>query len=296
MTLGTREETIAKLVPSRRVSPSSLPEDRRRDGDTQRAGAIPGTEVEEAICRLSSKVDASPRLDLLRFAFVQRQQFQQAELRLSNQIKSIKRRLEKEGQTALDSHSRRAAPSLDDALMILTGELGLHLKAIANSRLTVEKNLIREAKKLPVWTWVEQVNGAGALTLGNIIGETGDLGLYGNPAKVWKRMGLGLVDGERQRRVKDAEQAERHGYNPRRRALMHVVGTNFLRARTGPYRTLYDERKDYELARGITKGHAHNRALRYIEKRFLRDLWREWTKSKMPPIVSLSALTTSTKR
>lgn len=46
-----------------------------------------------------------------------------------------------------------------------------------------------------------------------------------------------------------------------------------------PYRDLFDERKEYELSklpedeRG-RNGHADNRALRFVAKRFLRELWR----------------------
>ena len=44
----------------------------------------------------------------------------------------------------------------------------------------------------------------------------------------------------------------------------------------GPYRLLYTDRKAYELARGLKKSHAHMRAVRYVAKRILRDVWRIW--------------------
>ena len=56
-----------------------------------------------------------------------------------------------------------------------------------------EKKLEKLAKQLPVWSWVENVRGVGPLSLAQMIGELGDLSGYSNPAKPWKRMGLGLV-------------------------------------------------------------------------------------------------------
>ena len=56
-----------------------------------------------------------------------------------------------------------------------------------------EKKLKALAKQLPVWSWVETVRGVGPLSLAQMIGELGDLSGYSNPAKPWKRMGLGLV-------------------------------------------------------------------------------------------------------
>jgi hypothetical protein len=80
---------------------------------------------------------------------------------------------------------------------------------------------------------------------------------------------------------------------------MAVIGANFIKA-GGPYRELYDQRKEFERGKpscgkpiksmdgtegGICKdpdadcckaGHIHNRCLRYIEKRLLLDLWKVW--------------------
>lgn len=168
---------------------------------------------------------------------------------------------------------------------------------IRKQRLIVERMMKKHTETLPVCiSFVQLVNGFGALGLSQIIGEAGDLSLYANPAKLWKRMGLGLVDGEKQGKHTDAAKALAHGYSPRRRSTMYSIGDSLIK-KQNPYRELYLQRKVYETekaeAQGLTvcaadkipKGmtaqvmtimHIHRRAQRYMEKRLLRDLWRAW--------------------
>ena len=155
-------------------------------------------------------------------------------------------------------------------------------------RSIIEKDIIQLTKMLPVWKWAEGIRGIGPTSLGCIIGMTGDLSLYANPAKVWKRMGVGIVDGLAQKKSTNLTLAAAFGYNPKRRAHMHVVGIgiNMAAATKGTngsreYSELYRTRKEYELTKvidgkPITSFHADRRALRYMEKRFLRDLWMQW--------------------
>lgn len=56
---------------------------------------------------------------------------------------------------------------------------------------------------------------------------------------------------------------------------MWNVGACIVKA-GGPLKEAYDARKVIEATKVETKAHAHNRAQRYIEKRFLRQLWRAW--------------------
>lgn len=150
---------------------------------------------------------------------------------------------------------------------------------IAADRKPLERRLERLARDLAVWPWAEALRGLGPLSLAQIVGEAGDLSNYANPGKLWKRMGLGLVDGERQRKVSgDAELAIRHAYSPSRRSVMWIVGDNLIRAANAEYGALYRERKAYELARNpeMPLIAAHKRAHRYMEKRLLRNLWKAW--------------------
>ena len=163
--------------------------------------------------------------------------------------------------------------------------------AIEVHRKACQKELIKATKSLPIASWVDEIKGLGIASIAAVIGETGSFGNYRRVAQVWKRMGLGVIGGKAQGKRTNAEEALLHGYNPRRRSEMHVIGDCLVRAR-GPYADLYRQRKEYELQReGITKNHAHKRALRYIEKRLLREMWSAWwgtnkdskTKGSMSP-------------
>lgn len=161
----------------------------------------------------------------------------------------------------------------------------------------VEKRLIKTAKTMHIAAFVEATPGFGWVGAAQIIGEAGDLGQYSNPAKLWKRMGLGLISsGERQQKFTDKAKAIEAGYNPRRRSTMFVIGDSMIKAK-GPYRELYLARKAFEVEKAVaagkrvlpaakipkkeaatcmSEGHVHIRAQRYMEKRLLRDLWRAW--------------------
>lgn len=163
------------------------------------------------------------------------------------------------------------------------------LEGQAQARL---KAMLLELPALPpqVVAFADNIRGFGRPSLAQIVAEAGDLSNYANPAKLWSRMGVGLaVDGN----------PRYEGRSPRRRSLMFVIGSNFLRA-GGPYKDLYDARKEYERTKpscgkvlkkadgtegGLCKdpkaecckpGHIHKRAQRYVEKRLLRDLWSAW--------------------
>jgi hypothetical protein len=140
----------------------------------------------------------------------------------------------------------------------------------------LEKELCRRVRPLPLWAWAKDVRGLAELSVAGLIGEaSGNPGDYRSVSALWKRFGLAVIDGERQRRVADAQAALIHGYAPERRAFAYVLSTQLMRSqRDGdPYRALYDVRKAYELARDIPKAHAHNRALRVMVKALLRDVW-----------------------
>jgi hypothetical protein len=144
----------------------------------------------------------------------------------------------------------------------------------------IEKRMVKLAKTLPAWPWVESVRGFGAKGFAIIVGEAGDLSSYSGPAKLWKRMGVGLVGANRQGAPGTGATAEdwiAHGYNPRRRSSLWNIGDPMIK-QGAEYRQVYLDRKEYEIALHpeMSKLHAHRRAQRYMEKRLLRDLWLAW--------------------
>lgn len=240
-------------------------------------------------------------IGLLREHYRQRCDHHSAEKRLTLQIKAISRRCGAPKGSEGMSYRRW----FDHTAETYAGFLGAVVlleecrQMIQRQRQAEEKVVETLAKDLPVWPWVEQIRGVGALALGQIVAECGDLADYANPAKVWKRLGVGMFEtqaGEwsRQRKAPAADGVAA-GYSPRRAAVVFNVGECLIKQnQDGPYRTLYDERKLYEATKPAcnapTKtgpcnkdghcrpGHLHNRARRYMAKRFLRELWREWNR------------------
>lgn len=152
---------------------------------------------------------------------------------------------------------------------------------VIEARKLYEKQLAKMAKDLPIAHMVEQIKGINHNTLAAIVGECGDLSVYEKGiAGVWKRAGLAVIEGDRQR-CKSGDAALLHGYSPSRHAVFWNVGAALLKAQgkdedAGPYRRIYDARKAYERPRVESDGHAHNRAMRYMTKRLIRDIWCEW--------------------
>ncbi|MCP4149787.1 MAG: hypothetical protein GY757_18725 [bacterium] len=128
---------------------------------------------------------------------------------------------------------------------------------------------------------------------GVIISEI-DIGKALYPSSLWKYAGLDVAgDGQGRSRKKehlveteytskDGEQKMKKGitFNPfLKTKLVGVLGPAFLKARS-PYAEIYGDYKNRlennpkHLEK--TKGHRHNMAIRYMVKRFLVDLHREW--------------------
>jgi hypothetical protein len=161
-------------------------------------------------------------------------------------------------------------------------------------RRAIEKHLESLAVALPIAPFVTAFRGLGMASLAAIVGEAGDLSTYSTHSKLWRRLGLAPFDGKapstwRKKGGLSAEQWTEVGYSPIRRSIVWNAGQCVLKAQSarvskegvvlreaGLYRLVYDARKQYELDRGIPKGHAHNRAIRYMDKKIIRDLWRAW--------------------
>jgi hypothetical protein len=257
-------------------------------------------------------------IDVIRETHRRRQDLHRAEKSLTLQIKAICRRLcggalaaqWKAGEISEADYRKRTKVEADKLYTAVVKEqphplfLGATLNTASffearaifeKQRAATEKALERLAKTMPVAAWVASVKGLGLGSLAAIIGEAGDLSNYATHSKLWKRLGLAVIDGERQRRV-PGDAALAHGYSPTRRAIVWNIGQCVIKAQSakvdketgevlrtaGKYRLVYDVRKQFELERGIPKAHAHNRATRYMEKLVVRDLWRAWRDAAAP--------------
>jgi hypothetical protein len=236
---------------------------------------------------------ADPELiDAIREQWRNRQSWHRAEKSLTLQAKALCRRLvggdKAEAEKLYNAAMKGADTELAQIAFAAISPFVEGRSYIEASRKQVEKVLEKQAKRLPVWKHVEGVKGIGPLMLAGIVGEAGDVGSYKSVSALWKRMGMAVIAGGRQRRVTGADAME-HGYSPARRSLMWNIGDCIIKAQVrkdpedeekrigiGPLGQLYLDRKAYEADRVETKAHAHNRAKRYVEKRLLRELYAAW--------------------
>lgn len=219
----------------------------------------------------------------IREVYMQRVDLHRAEKRLTLQIKAICRRAvggdKGDAEKLYQRIVKNDLDDLADAVRVATSALFIARDGIEAQRKEYEKQLVKLVKPLPLAAWVAGVKGVGQLMLAQLLGETGDPAQYRNRSCFQKRLGLAVINGGRQRRVAGAEALD-HGYNAERRSLVWNIGTGMLKAQGKGddalyYRKVYDERKAMERERVETDGHAHNRAKRYMEKRFIRDLYNE---------------------
>jgi hypothetical protein len=275
---------VPKKARARQLAPDTHPVDAR-------PLPSPIAATDQAQVHVSPEPLLSDLVAAIRELYRRRQDFLNEEGSLSRRIKKIVARCL--GQmTATDEEVATHSAVYSPLLPFLDS-----LKLLRTARKQEERKLKQHTEQLPVWgSFGDPIHNFGLVSLGQIIGEAGDLSKYSNPAKLWKRMGLGLVNGERQRKCLNKDAALEHGYSPRRRSVMFIIGDNLVKGKSA-YRAVYDERKLFEVqkaeAEGLkvvpaakipkgkhaeyrSAGHIHLRAKRYMEKRLLRDLWRAW--------------------
>ena len=213
-----------------------------------------------------------------------RQDMVRAQQKLTLQIKSICRRFtagDKVEAEKLYKSMQNGMPHerAEAAHMACIGLLMARVP-LEEQRKGYEKTLAKLGKGLPIAHVCDDIKGVNSMTLASIVGECGDLSAYPSVAGVWKRAGLAVIEGERQRK-KAGDAALLHGYAPSRHAVFWNIGAALIKAQgkddaAGPYRKVYDERKEYERPRVESDGHAHNRAMRYMVKRLMKHLTLEW--------------------
>ena len=206
---------------------------------------------------------------------------------------------DREGRLDHDAH---AVDALSVCTPIIVNSASSRL-AWDNLRDHVEKRMRTLAKTLPIYSWAKGISGFGDLGLAIIIGETGDLHNYATKERVWKRLGLAVIDGHRQQRRKDEALALAHGFNPRRRAEVWSIADSLFKHQwtgdkdedgkdpkksgkpvavkahpTGPYGEIYALRKAYTLGReGWSDKRRDDDARRIMTKALIERLWRAWT-------------------
>jgi hypothetical protein len=270
---GKRRATKRPLTPRETMSPVATIQESPPPGDDGEVGQSCPVDSGQ-----KNRADLANLIGEIREQWRRRQSWHRAEKSLTSQAKALCRRLvlgdTMEAEALLKAALGKGTHDLSDIAFAATFPLIEARKTVETHRKLVEKRLAKLAAQLPVAEWVAGVRGFGIASLASIVGEAGNLSDYATVAKVWKRFGLAVMPSGRQRKVAGAEGIE-HGYSPARRSVVWVIGESMMRT-GGSYKAVYDARKIYEAPRVETKGHAHNRAKRYMEKRLLRDLWVAW--------------------
>ena len=237
----------------------------------------------------SAEIDArfaDPLIIQLRADWRTCQDLTRAETKLTLQVKAICRRfcdgeIKEADKLYKSMQNGMQHPYAEDCLIRCSALLKAR-QPLQTEKKYFEKQLETAAKRLPVTAFVESVKGFGYKGLAQIVAECGNLAEYEKGLDgIMKRAGLALVDGERQRKSTNVEKALAMGYSPQRRSVFYNIGDALLKSQgkeenAGPYRKIYDLRKAYERPNVDSDGHAHNRAMRYMTKRLVRDLHKHW--------------------
>lgn len=157
----------------------------------------------------------------------------------------------------------------------------------------------------PIWgAWLSHVRGVGPAMGGVLISEI-DIAKARYPSSLWKFAGLDVVVGGagRSRKAdslveiaykdKDGKDQTRRGitFNPfLKTKLIGVLASGFLRVKGSEYKPIYDNYKHrlecHPIHKDKTKGHRHNMAMRYMIKRFLVDLYKQWRTIEGLPVAT----------
>ena len=214
---------------------------------------------------------------------------------------------------------KKGGPAESDMVAGIVKTTSIAIAGFQEMKLSLENEMVAIAKTLPVAPWVEapEQRGFGLLFLGIVIGETGDLAGYANPAKVWRRLGCApwTFDGQtlmgatwrggKHGKLPSSEW-ESFGYSPRRRSIAFLIGEGIVKQNSfasevepeeeeeessetekrykpvrdaGPYRQRYDEAKVTFAAKhpDYKPLRCHRHAMLLGTKLLLKNLWIQWT-------------------
>lgn len=154
----------------------------------------------------------------------------------------------------------------------------------------VQKGLKKFIKIQPVYiNFLSKIRGIGPIYSAKLISYLGDCSRFENVSKLWAYTGNHIIDGKAPKRRKGQDA----NWNHNLRMLTWQISDNFVRQNKGYYRKKYNEEKERQLNQEyeegylfekygkpykkedtkLSRGHAHNRAMRKIRKHFLSHYW-----------------------
>jgi len=183
--------------------------------------------------------------------------------------------------------------NLPIASIVRTTMIGI--QAFEDTKKELEAPMKKLVKELPIansktaWLFQPEQRGFGELILATLIGETGDLCNYSNPAKMWKRMGCAPYEFNGETKMGatwksgkggslPAEEWVKYGYSPRRRSLAYLIGDGIVKLNKSIYRKRYDDTKASIKLRHpeYTDLRCHRHGMLLATKLLLKNLWIQW--------------------
>lgn len=240
------------------------------------------------VMSMQSRMDRGTEAYLAALAGLTRTTPERERKAIWKQVTTVRAIVEKAEKTSGASAVRPGhLPAWADPLIIISNKIAR--QPWDRIRRDCERELEAAVKRLPVWSWVSTVRGLGPLGAGCLIAEAGDLGAYPSKSHLWKRFGLAVIDGSRQRKQTASDAAALHGYSPRRRSQVYVVAESLFRAQwrkqegqergspAGPYGEAYARRRAATAGRdGWTLAHQHADGLRYMSKKLVSHMRAAW--------------------
>ncbi|MFX1538594.1 MAG: transposase [Promethearchaeota archaeon] len=165
-----------------------------------------------------------------------------------------------------------------------------HTKGIVGIENRYKKLMEKFIKDEMVFTeFLDKIRGVGIIHGANLIKAFGDCGQYSTLSKLRAHCGYSVGKDNKAPHRKKGEKIK---YNPELKTMVWKITHNLMMHNKGFYRKLYNEYKEKQLEREyepgflcdnyngyekedikLSKGHAHNRALRKIGVLFLSHFW-----------------------
>lgn len=162
------------------------------------------------------------------------------------------------------------------------------LRALEHS---LELELKRTLRKLPLGAWVKRTVGVGEKQGARLLAAIGDPGKRDTVSQLWAYCGYHVVAGVAPSRTR----GQRANWNATAKIRAYLVAESCMKHRGSPYRAVYDDGKakyaeavhvhpcrrcgpagrPAVVGSPLSDGHKHARALRLVAKSILRDLWIE---------------------
>jgi len=134
----------------------------------------------------------------------------------------------------------------------------------------IEKKIktLLDSGDYPLWERLKEVKGISYNTSAKLISYI-DIANSRYVSSLWRYCGLDATHIKRTKGCKEGD-AKKFGVPFLKKEILGVLADSFIKQRTQPYRGIYDSEKERQLNNnGITKGHAHRRAIRKMMKVFM---------------------------